>query len=149
YSPLHTIGGGAVLEPHAAKHRRFDALALENLAVKEQGSPEELLEEAVQRGGLTPSNPPKVAQQLGMPLEEARALIDRLKEAGRLVPTDGEGVLHPHQVEAAENQILAVLREFHAAQPMRVGMSREELRSRLSRVMDAKGFGLILGRLER
>ena len=28
-------------------------------------------------------------------------------------------------------------------------MSREELRSRLSRAMDAKGFGLILGRLER
>jgi selenocysteine-specific elongation factor len=149
YSPMHTIGGGAVLEPHAAKHRRFDAVALENLAVKEQGSPEELLEEAVQRGGLTPSSPPRVAQQLGMPLDEARVLIERLKDAGRLVPTEGEGVLHPHQVEAAENQLLAVLREFHAAQPMRVGMSREELRSRLSRLMDAKGFGLILGRLER
>jgi selenocysteine-specific elongation factor len=149
YSPMHTIGGGAVLEPHAAKHRRFDAAALENLTVKEQGSPEELLSEAVQRGGLTPSTPPKVAQQLGMPVEEARSLIERLKEEGRLVATDGEGVLHAHQVEAAENQLLGVLREFHAAQPLRVGMSREELRSRLSRVMEAKGFGLILGRLER
>jgi selenocysteine-specific elongation factor len=84
-----------------------------------------------------------------MPLEEAHALIERLKEGGRLIATDTDAVLHPHAVEAAENQLLAVLREFHAAQSLRVGMSREELRSRLSRVMDAKGFVLILGRLER
>jgi selenocysteine-specific elongation factor len=149
YSPMHTIGGGAVLEPHSPRHRRFDAAVLDNLAVKEQGTPEELLEEAIQRAGLTPATPSKVAPQIGMPLEEARVLIDSLKESGRLISTDGEAVLHTHPVEAAENQLLAVLRDFHAAQPLRVGMSREELRSRLSRAMDAKGFSLVLGRLER
>jgi selenocysteine-specific elongation factor len=149
YSPMHTIGGGAVLEPHAAKHRRFESATLENLTVKEQGTPEELLEEAVQRGGLAPTTPVKVAAQLGMPPEEARALIERLKESGRLLAVDGEAVLHAHPVEAAENQLLSALREFHTAQPLRVGMSREELRSRLSRAMDAKGFALILSRLER
>ena len=46
---------GAILEPHAPKHRRFDPAVLKNLAVKEQGTPEELLEEAVQRAGLTPN----------------------------------------------------------------------------------------------
>jgi selenocysteine-specific elongation factor len=146
---MNTIGGGAVLEPHALKHRRFDAAALDNLAVKEQGTPAELLEEAIQRGGLTPSTPAKVAQQLGMPLEEARSLIEELKSQSRLIATEGEGVVHAHPIEAAEGQVLAALREFHAAQPLRVGMSREELRSRLSRAMDAKGFGLTLGRLER
>jgi len=149
YSPMHTIGGGAVLEPHAAKHRRFDAAALENLAVKEQGTPAELLEELVQRGGLVPTTPAKVAQQLGMPVEDARSLVMALKAEGRLVATDGGGVLHAHRVEAAEHQLLAALREFHAAQPLRVGMSREELRSRLSRAIDAKGYSLTLGRLER
>jgi selenocysteine-specific elongation factor len=149
YSPMHTIGGGAVLEPHAAKHRRFDAAVLENLTVKEQGTPAELLEEAVQRSGLTPTVPAKVGQQLGMPVEEARRLLEGLKEEGRLVAVDSEAVLHAHRVEAAENQLVAALREFHAAQPLRVGMSREELRSRLSRAMDAKGYTLILGRLER
>jgi selenocysteine-specific elongation factor len=149
YSPMHTIGGGAVLEPHAAKHRRFDDAALENLTVKEQGTPEELLAEAVERVGLSPTTAAKVAPQVSVPLEEASALIERLKEQGLLIATEGDGVLHAHRVEAAENQILAALREFHAAQPMRVGMSREELRSRLSRAMDAKGFALVLGRLER
>jgi selenocysteine-specific elongation factor len=149
YSPMHTIGGGAVLEPHAPKHRRFDAAVLENLAVKEQGTPAELLEEAVQRSGLTPTTPAKVGQQLGMPVEETRRLLEELKEEGRLVAADGEAVLHAHRVEAAETQLVEALREFHAAQPLRVGMSREELRSRLSRSMDAKGYSLILGRLER
>jgi selenocysteine-specific elongation factor len=149
YSPMNTIGGGVVLEPHAPKHRRFDAAVLENLAVKEQGTPSELLEEAIQRGGLTPATPARVAQQLGMPIEEARSLIEELKSQGRLIGTDGEAVVHSHRIEAAEGQLLQALREFHSAQPLRVGMSREELRSRLSRAMEAKGFGLVLGRLQQ
>ena len=94
YSPMHTIGGGAVLEPHAAKHRRFDPAVLENLAVKEQGTPEELLEEAVQRIRPGPIAAARIAPQLGLPLEAVREVLERLKAEGRLIATDGEAVLH-------------------------------------------------------
>jgi selenocysteine-specific elongation factor len=148
YSPMETIGGGAIIDPAPARHRRFDEGVLANLAVKEMGTPEELVAEAVQRSGLTPVAPPALALQLGMPPDEVRSLVSGLKERGELVPLDGETVIHRHRLDAGEHQVTGVLANHHAAQPMRTGMSREELRSRLSRQMDAKAFNLVLGRLE-
>src|SRR5207244_1870715 len=41
YSPMQLIGGGAVIDAHPAKHTRFDDRALEALAIRERGTPEE------------------------------------------------------------------------------------------------------------
>jgi selenocysteine-specific elongation factor len=148
YSPMETIGGGSVIDPSPPRHRRFDPVVLANLGVKERGTPDELVAEAVQRAGLAPVAPAAVGQQLGMPVDEVRSLIEALKERGELVPITGETVLHRHRLDAAEHQVTGILSGHHEAQPMRAGMSREELRSRLSRQMDAKGFSLVLDRLE-
>ena len=148
YSPVETIGGGAVIDPAPVRHRRFQAPVLENLAVQEKGSPDELVAEAVMRSGLTPIAPPALAVQLGMSQDEVRQHLASLKERGTLVPLEGEMVIHRHRLDAAGHLLASNLADFHAAQPMRSGMSREELRSRVSRQMDAKGFSLVLGRLE-
>lgn len=148
YSPMETIGGGSILDPAPPRHRRFDEAVLANLAVKEKGTPDELVAEVVQRSGLTPIAPQAVGMHLGMPLDEVRSLMAGLRERGELVGMEGELVLHRHRLDAAAHQVLGTLSAAHEAQPMRTGMSREELRSRLSRQMDAKGFNLILGRLE-
>ncbi|MFN3650458.1 MAG: selenocysteine-specific translation elongation factor [Armatimonadota bacterium] len=148
YSPMETIGGGAIIDPSPARHRRFDEAVLSNLTVKEMGTPDELVAEAVQRAGITPVAPPALAVSLGMPVEEVRRMVASLLERGELEQMGGETVLHRHRLDAAQHQMLSVLSEFHQSQPLLSGMSREELRSRMSRQMDAKGFNLILGRLE-
>ncbi|MCC2670060.1 MAG: SelB [Armatimonadetes bacterium] len=56
YSPMETIGGGSIVDPFPIRHKRFDAAVLANLAVKERGTPDELVAEAVQRSGLTPAS---------------------------------------------------------------------------------------------
>ncbi|MBM3457352.1 MAG: hypothetical protein FJX77_02285, partial [Armatimonadetes bacterium] len=149
YSPLETIGGGAIVEPSPPRHRRFDAAVLANLAVKEQGTPIELVAEAVQRHQLTPVAPPVLAQELSLPVEEVRALVRALTEQGELAAFEGGGVLHRHRIEAAGHQIRRTLAEHHSARPMWSGMSREELRSRLLRQMDARAFALMMTRLEQ
>ena len=148
YSPMETIGGGSIIDAAPAKHRRFVQSVLNNLAVKEKGTPGELVAEAVERAGLTPTPPQKVAQELGMPVSEVSALFQDLKEEGDLVPLEGETVIHRHRLDAAGHLLTGALASHHHAQPMRSGMSREELRSRLSRQMETKGFNLVLGRLE-
>ena len=149
YSPMETIGGGTIVDPSPIRHKRFDDAVLANLAVKEKGTPDELVAEAVQRSGITPIGPSPIATQLGFPLDEVRAHFAALVERGDLVRLDGETVVHRHRLDAAEHQVLGTLSGYHEAQPMRIGMSREELRSRHSRHMDSKGFALVLGGLER
>lgn len=148
YSPMETIGGGSVIEAAPARKRRFDENALRNLGLLEKGTPAELVAEAVGRSGLTPVAPGKIAAELGMPAAEVASLFQEMKADGRLVAAEGDTALHPHRIEAAEHQILTALLAHHEAQPMRSGMSREELRSRVSRYMDAKGFTRVLNRLE-
>ena len=148
YSPMETIGGGAVIEAAPARHRRSDAEVLRILAVKETGTPQELVAEAVGRHHLTPVGPPPLALELGLPVEEVRELLRAGVDAGDLVPLDGETVIHRHRLDAAMHQFRGVLHEHHHAHPMWVGMSREEARSRLSRQMDTRGFQLVLSRLE-
>lgn len=148
YSPMETIGGGSIIDPSPVRHKRFDASVLENLTIKEMGTPEELIAEAVQRSGITPVGPQAIAQQLGMPVDEVKSLIAGMTERGELEQLGAETYVHQHRLDAAEHQVLGALATYHQAQPLRAGMSREELRSRLSRQLDAKGFTMILGRLE-
>jgi selenocysteine-specific elongation factor len=148
YSPMETIGGGSVIDPHPSRHRRFNAEVLANLAVKEKGTPEELVAEAVERGGLRPATPAQVAQSLGMPAEAVRSLVDRLVEEEVLIPFDSANVVHSHAVEAAEHGVLQAVAAFHAANPLRLGMSREELRSRLSRQLENRSFQWVLARMD-
>jgi selenocysteine-specific elongation factor len=149
YSPMETIGGGSVIDAHPPRHRRFDQAVLANLAVKEKGAPDELVAEAIQRGALRPASPAQIAQQIGMPLAEVQQLVAELVDRGVLLAFDASQYVHSHPVEAAEHQALQALAAFHAAQPLRVGMSREELRSRLSRQMDGRAFQWILARMEQ
>lgn len=148
YSPMETIGGGSIIDAAPPRHRRFNQAVLENLAIKEKGTPAELVAEAVERAGLTPVQPQKIAQELGMPVPEVSALVEELRVTGELAALEGGTVLHRHRLDAAGHLVTSTLSAHHEAQPMRAGMSREELRSRLSRQMDAKGFNLILSRLE-
>jgi selenocysteine-specific elongation factor len=60
----------------------------------------------------------------------ARALLDTLLAAGRVVAIDREWFLHADGVARLRGLILTALERFHRAQPLRPGMSREELRGR-------------------
>jgi selenocysteine-specific elongation factor len=146
---MQLIGGGPVIDPHPAKHRRFETDALAALAIRERGTPDELVSQAVQRGGLTPTRPAQLSSQLGIAPAELEPVVTQLLERGELIAGDGDALLSAAVVEAAENQVLDALAAYHRAQPLRVGMSREELRSRLSRVIDARPFNFLLGRLEK
>jgi selenocysteine-specific elongation factor len=149
YSPMQLIGGGPVIDAQPAKHRRFEDGVLAALAIRERGTPDELVSQAVQRGGLKPTRPPQLASQLGIAATDLAAVVTLLLERGDLISADGDALLSAAVVEAAENQLLDVITAYHRAQPLRVGMSREELRSRLSRTIDARAFNFLLGRLEK
>ncbi len=148
YSPMETIGGGSVIHTAPTRHRRFDEQVLSNLRVMEKGTPAELVAQAVHRSGLTPLPPATAALQVGLPADDVRRLTEGLIATGELVQTDNGGLLHIHRLDAAEHKIRSALAAHHAAHPMRIGMSREELRSRLARQMDSKGFNLVWNRLE-
>src|SRR6202142_3885055 len=83
FSPVVTIGGGAVLDARAPRHNRRDATVAPFLGVLEHGTREEILGalvEAAPRGMTLP----EIVARTGWIEAEARATADRLAAAKRV-----------------------------------------------------------------
>jgi len=78
----------------------------------------------------------------------AKQLTLTTKGTAVLVGAKGEGgALHAERVALLEKEILARLAEFHAKEPLKDGLAKEELRSKLPPQLMSATFGWMLTRL--
>jgi selenocysteine-specific elongation factor len=149
YSPPVTIGGGEVLDPEpprlgvrrAAADDRFKALALSDdradlgaiVRMIQDAGPSGLpMEKLVPRAGLAPREVSETVQRLEKG-DAVRLASDRLVGAD-IVKERGE-------------RLLALVGEFHKAQPLADGLPREEARERLFARAHPNVFELVLSDL--
>ena len=130
YSPIVTIGGGTLLDVDPARMRLKAPARIAHLRTLETGSPEQVVEEHVRHAGVAGVRLAALAARIPFGAVRARALLDALLGAGRVVAIDREWFLHADAVARLRGLILTALERFHRAQPLRPGMSREELRGR-------------------
>jgi len=132
FSPLVTIGGGMVLDNHPPKQRFADPEVHRFLKVMEAGDPENRLELLTARAGeVSPSS--LVARTGWQPDEVLRVgkwleVEKRLKVLGR----PPNLFVHVGYFEALSRRVVEKLEEFHAANPLSAGMTKEDLRGRLA-----------------
>jgi selenocysteine-specific elongation factor len=127
-SPSTTVGGGRVIEPHPARHRRFRAEVLAGLEALARGTPEDLLLRVLADGKIHPL--PAAIRASGMPAETAHAAIATLVRDGRVVRSL-DHLAATSAWQASVEALHTVLAGYHRRFPLRSWMPREELRSRL------------------
>ncbi len=153
YSPMLTIGGGTVLDPNPPKRKRYKEEVLEELKVKEQGDPAHVVEQYLQQySDKFPERKTviKAAGQIGE--NEYKDIITRLAEAGRIQVFkvgDKSFVLHADYLNELENKLLGLLEVFHKKNPLKFGISKEELKSRLFEGIKPKLSDAVLGYFEK
>jgi len=129
YSPAHAIAGGVVLVPLAEKRRQHDAVGLDALRRRESGtSGERFLAalDAVEMGGPAA----EIARRAGLDEEEARSA---LAEASAQVRRVGDSLLiSRHSFESLASRIEKILESTQEANPLRWGLGKGDLKSRLS-----------------
>ncbi len=130
-SPSETIGGGVVVDPHPpGRHRRRDRAVLAALEAQERGTPEERLIEALDRLGPAPLA--TALAQAGHDSDTMAGIVPDLVRQGKLIEIDGPNlVASPGSWSQFEADLRGALAAYHAANPLRGGMPREELKSRL------------------
>ncbi|WP_299027731.1 selenocysteine-specific translation elongation factor [uncultured Thermanaerothrix sp.] len=136
-SPGETIGGGIVLDPHPQhRHRRFDPRVLERLVALSRGTPDELLLHALQTAGPMPLS--EAIKRTGLNAETVQSILQAPEAKTRLVvlePTtpasDETFLLTLEQWETLEAKALNEVQYYHRQYPLRPGLPREALRSRL------------------
>src|SRR5919198_6516044 len=136
-SPSTTIGGGNVVEPHARRHRRRQASVLEQLAILARGSPEEIVLDQLR--AREPTDVDSLVRRSGLPAEGARAALAHLLESEAVVALDhANGVLDGRTFVASAGgwqevtrRVEGLLASHHRGYPLRRGLPKEELRTRL------------------
>jgi selenocysteine-specific elongation factor len=142
-SPGETLGGGTVVDPHpAGRHKRFDAQLLAALESMAQGSPGDLLLQASLALGPAPLK--NVVARARLETSAAQAALDELTAAGELLLLE-EVLVAAVQFQEIRTRCLAELGEYHRAYPLRAGMPREELKSRLK--LPPRVFNLVVQHL--
>jgi selenocysteine-specific elongation factor len=136
-SPSLTIGGGVIVDPHPRRHRRHDPATIRALETLEQGTPEELLAQAV---GGEARELKSVLDAAGLPAEVAHTALANALAGGDLVRLGPPSEAAPGPATLLMNRggwatLTARMREavgrYHAQYPLRRGLGKEELKSRL------------------
>lgn len=127
YSPMVTIGGGQVVEPHPPKRRRRrmpgEAERLAWKAKSEREYAKRVMDEHPNGISLR-----ELAQRLFVSMEQALKLANSLAKAGDAVLLDNQMLISAGQVQKLREAILAQLKSYHASRPLRRGMPKEQLR---------------------
>jgi selenocysteine-specific elongation factor len=136
-SPSQTIGGGDVIDPTPPRHKRFRPEVLGALETLAQGSPDELVLHALESGPREVKDlRASVAGMTGEQVDAALAQI--VAEGDAIILSSDPGTRKPSDWVVSIpvwddliQRLTALLAAFHKAQPLRKGMPREEVRSRL------------------
>jgi selenocysteine-specific elongation factor len=147
YSPMVTIGGGTLLDIDPPRFKRKAPALAAHLALLQRGSPEEVVEEHVRHVGVSGVRTAALSGRVPFGPERLRGLLQTLEAAGRVVAVDRDWFIHPESVARLRALVVTALGEFHGANPLRPGMSREELRSRAG-AADERVFGSVLATLD-
>lgn len=131
-----TIGGGEVVDPHPRRHRRFDSTTLEALSAINEGVDSMILSVLMRS---EPCEFKDIAGAVALSTEELKTAVSGLSESGRIILLGNED-LDTRTVLVSEKgwqkileQAEDALRNYHRQYPLRVGMSKEELRSKIHR----------------
>ena len=135
-SPSITIGGGVIVDPAPRRHKRFQPATLDKLATLASGTPEELLLQALADGPLDRKT---IAERANLDVDTLREAIQAALAAGSVLALTGDPEApRPADVLVAvtvwqtlQARLRDILATHHRGFPLRGGMSKEEVRSRL------------------
>lgn len=136
-SPSETLGGGMVADPHPRqRHKRFDPAVIEQLLAYQRGTPAEVLYNASLSLGIAAMK--DLAERARLPAEEAQPALEELLNNGQLIQLEPGSAGQKDALFLAEpawqtltRQAQNEVKQFHSTYPLRRGLPREQLKSRL------------------
>ncbi len=136
-----TIGGGQVLELDAKRHKRRDQKVSARLATLLKGDPGETLIEELQP--LQPVDRATLLRQSSV--KEPSEVLTALESNGNVIEFGGGLIADRRWIDRVSAEATGHVDNSHLRMPLRPGLDREELRSRLK--LSPKVFDQFVGHL--
>ncbi|MBN1255015.1 MAG: selenocysteine-specific translation elongation factor [Deltaproteobacteria bacterium] len=148
-SQIQTIGGGIILDAHPHKHKRFKGDAVSRLGELKGGDPASILGFHIRKEGGRGMEVGKLAGYANLPPATLSAAMDKLLSSKKAIKFDREAerVIDGELYAQLKDEMIEVLESYHKANPLKPGIPKEELKSKLPREMDGKLFNALLSDL--
>ncbi len=151
-SPSETLGGGVIVDHHPKRrHKRFDEVVLKSLESLAQGSPSDILLEAAMAVGIAPIKEVVARSRLDLAVAES-ALAELLANRSLLLLEEGSPnassallAVSLSQWSDLKNKVIRLAADHHKTYPLRRGIPREELKSKLK--LSARIFNAAVNKL--
>lgn len=147
YSPMYTIGGGSIIDPLAKKAKRFDKKYLEELKVKESGKTENIIENNVKKLSDQYPKASDILKALGKNEEQIEEKLQLLVDENKIVRFDtGDKAVYVHKeyIDNKVNSMCDLLERFHKENPLKWGISKEEIKNKVFKGIKQKIYDEML-----
>ncbi|GIM29228.1 selenocysteine-specific translation factor [Clostridium polyendosporum] len=134
YSPVITIGGGVIIEPVSKKAKRFDESYLEQLKIKESGSLDSIVEKIIETLSESFPDVNDIKKALGRNEDFIEKILEQLSKEKRVIKLsslDKSLYIHSRFLVNISDKIYIILNNFHKLNPLKIGMNKQELRSKI------------------
>lgn len=150
-SPAATIGGGVVLDPFPPARRRRSDDALSLLASLDAAEHQKTCSLIVFQSLLSGVAFEEIVLRSGIPRKQAEAALQGLLASGAIVQMTREPRIFVSKEAAAglKQGLIDELHGFMAANPLKDGIGKEELKTRLPKRSDQRFFAPLLAELEK
>ncbi len=151
YSPVRAIGGGKILNALPLKKKRHSKRVIEELEVFNSGDLARITEQFVYLGrlqGVEHATLPFLTNSRESALKD---ILQQLLSRRRILQYERERKVYIHRdfYDQARLEILEILEAYHRNNPLKAGLSKEELRSRTAGARNPKLFNYMIGQLEQ
>jgi len=155
YSPVTTIGGGAILNNAPKKRKRTLERDREQnrelFTAYAAADSEQKMRLVIDECGIRGITADQLAARTGIFSKRLKKLLLHPISTGVLLVVDSENqrLIAAAVAEAANRQILDLVTAFHRENPLKTGLAKEELRSQLQPAIDQKILSALLAGLAK
>ncbi len=149
YSPIRTIGGGYILNPLPSKKKRFSKDVLQELTILKEGSDKEIAEQHIKNSQLQGVSKTELSFLTNLNKKDLDETIKRLLSNNAIFQADIENdiFIHSEFYNKAKEEIVNLLSDYHRRFPLKEGLVKEELRSKIAGNLKEKPFNHLLNAL--
>ncbi len=144
YSPMETLGGGMVLNPHPRRHKQAAMQeSLRNLDVLEKGTIEERLALFISGRGLAGMEENDLIGGVAADKQELAAALASLAQKKAVLRVDNIYV-HSSHLALLEKKSQELVKQYHKDNSLKPGMDKEELKGALRMRLSPKVLNLVI-----
>jgi selenocysteine-specific elongation factor len=146
YSPIRTIGGGQILNPVPRKHKRFRKPLVAELESLAESSAREIITYHLRESGILGVRSSELRLMTNLSEKDLEQHLQHLLSQRGIILVDRENrtFIHGSVFDALRQKTVKLLEDYHKDHPLKAGMSRQGLKSKLAASLDSKLFGLLI-----